>query len=88
MYIDQKNIVSDMIQTAKNNYFTEKVMECGKDQKALYRVIHRGCRQGWKFMAKSLTGSSPTSWTDVSQHVRVVQSLHPGMLPLVSHRDL
>ena len=48
----------------------------------------RGFRQEWEFMAKSLIGSSPTSWTDVSQCVWVVQSLHPGILPLVSHRDL
>ena len=34
VYIDQKNIVLDMIQSAKNNYFTEKVMECDKDQKS------------------------------------------------------
>ena len=28
-----------MIHTGKNNYFIEKVMECGKDKKAFYRVI-------------------------------------------------
>jgi hypothetical protein len=39
MYLEQKANVSKMISDAKTNYFTNKVLECGKDQKALFRVI-------------------------------------------------
>ena len=39
IYIGQKKVVSDIIKKAKTNYYTDKVLECGRDQKALFRVI-------------------------------------------------
>ena len=49
IYLEQKKVVTDLIKQAKTNFYTQKVLECGKDQKALFRVIdslqgrNKGC---------------------------------------------
>jgi hypothetical protein len=39
MYLEQAHVVTEMIKAAKTSYFTDKVNECGRDQKALFRII-------------------------------------------------
>ena len=39
MYLDQKKVTADLIKAAKLSFYTDKVLECGKDQKALFKVI-------------------------------------------------
>ena len=40
MYTEQKKtVVTDLIKSAKTNNYTQKVMECVKNQKALFKVI-------------------------------------------------
>ena len=40
IYIEQKKTLSELINHAKTNYYTDKVMACGKDQKSLFKVIN------------------------------------------------
>jgi hypothetical protein len=40
MYMHQKKIVSEMIRKSKTDFYTNKVLECGRDQKALFKVIN------------------------------------------------
>ena len=35
----QRRLVSDMITTQKSDYFLSEITRCGKDQKALFRVV-------------------------------------------------
>ena len=49
MYLDQKKITSELIKKSKRTYYTDKVLECGKDQKALFKLID------------NLQGKSPTA---------------------------
>jgi hypothetical protein len=39
MYLEQAHVVNEMIKRAKTSYFTDKVNECGRDQKALLKII-------------------------------------------------
>ena len=38
IHVGEKKVVSDVIKTAKTNYFTDKVMECDNDEK-LYNEL-------------------------------------------------
>ena len=38
---DQRNATRVLFQEAKSNYFNNLIIECGKDQKALYGIIHK-----------------------------------------------
>ena len=39
MYLEQKKIIGELIKKAKIEYYTNKVLKCGIDQKALSKVI-------------------------------------------------
>ena len=38
-FVKQKRLVNDMIIAEKSKYYLAQITECGKDQKALFRVI-------------------------------------------------
>ena len=38
---DQRNATRVLFQEAKSNYFNNLIIECGKDQRALYGIIHK-----------------------------------------------
>ena len=36
----QCNIVTDLVRTAKRQYYADRIADCGKDQKQLFRIVH------------------------------------------------
>ena len=39
MYLEQKRITTELIKSAQTTFYIQKVLECGKDLKALFKVI-------------------------------------------------